>query len=166
MKKCYRALVIHNKKHHHGLTLVELMITIAIIGILAAMAIPAYQDYAERARVAAAIQEIAAMSVTIEHYFQENRVYPSSLADVKLDTKTDPWGLLYGYYKILGNNIGGARKDHNLNPINSDFDLYSLGKDQNKQNNYAVKKQIDNSLSLDDVIRARDGKFIDLASKF
>lgn len=144
-----------------GFTLVEMMITVAIIGILAAIAIPAYSNYVERARVSASISDIATMSVQIEQYFVENRVYPSTLADVKLDNKRDPWGTRYGYYKILGNSIGGARKDRYLNPINSDFDLYSIG--VGKQ---AMRQQIDNANSLDDVIRARDGRFIDLAAKF
>jgi general secretion pathway protein G len=150
-----------NTKFHQGFTLVEMMITVAIIGILAAIALPAYNNYVERVRVSTAISDIATMSVKIEQYFVENRVYPNTLADVSLSNSKDPWGTSYGYYKILGNNIGGARKDHNLNPINSDFDLYSIG--VGKQ---AMKKQIDNADSLDDVIRARDGKFIDLAAKF
>jgi general secretion pathway protein G len=148
-------------KVNQGFTLVEMMITVAIIGILAAIALPAYNNYVERAKVSTAITDIATMSVKIEQYFVENRVYPNTLADVNLSTSKDPWGMPYGYYRILGNSIGGARKDHNLNPINSDFDLYSLG--VGKQ---ALKKQIDNADSLDDVIRARDGKFIDLAAKF
>jgi general secretion pathway protein G len=148
-----------------GFTLVEMMITVAIIGILAAIAIPAYSNYVERARVSAAISDIATMSVQIEHYFVENRVYPDSLADVKLDNKLDPWDMPYGYLNLLKNGNGGARRDKNLNPLNSDFDLYSLGKDKNMPT-MKVKLPVSQKSSLDDIIRANDGRFIDLAAKF
>ena len=161
MTKHCTTLKQFNTKLHQGFTLVEMMITVAIIGILAAIALPAYSNYVERARVSSAITDIATMSVKIEQYFVENRVYPNTLADVNLSNSKDPWGIPYGYYKILGNNISGARKDHNLNPINSDFDLYSRGTDKKP-----MIKRLDFADSLDDVIRARDGKFIDLAAKF
>jgi general secretion pathway protein G len=150
-----------NTKFHQGFTLVEMMITVAIIGILAAIAVPAYSNYVERARVSAAISDIATMSVQIEQYFVENRVYPNTLADVKLDNKLDSWGKPYGYLNLLKYGNGGARRDKNLNPINSDFDLYSIGADKK-----IMKKPLNVADSLDDVIRARDGKFIDLAAKF
>src|SRR3546814_2125030 len=47
-----------------------------------------------------------------------------------------------------------------LNPLNSDFDLYSMGKDG------VTKSQITNKDSLDDVLRANDGAFVDLAANF
>ena len=73
---------------------------------------------------------------------------------------TDPWGNAYQYYLIEGASIGPARKDHAVNPINSDFDLYSKGADGQTQ------KQVTNSQSLDDIIRATDGRFLGLASDF
>lgn len=152
----HRSMLLFNQ----GLTLVELMIVIAIIGILAAIAMPAYQDYVERTRVAAAIEELAAMSVTIEHYFQENRVYPTTLADVNLNNKKDPWGTNYQYLNLTGPGNGGARKDHNMVPINTYFDLYSKGKDKNSVSPLPPPQ------SQDDIIYARDGKFIDMAKNF
>lgn len=148
------------KNIHNGFTLVEMMITVAIIGILAAIAIPAYSDYVERTRVHQAITDIATMSVEIEHYFQENRVYPSALADVKFDTKLDPWNKPYRYLNLIKNGFAAARKDKNLVPLNSDFDLYSVGKD------LKTSQSLNPKVSDDDVLRARDGKFIDLAIKF
>ncbi len=50
--------------------------------------------------------------------------------------------------------------DRNLNPLNSDFDLYSKGKDNGSH------LPITQSISLDDVLRANDGKFIDLAKNY
>jgi general secretion pathway protein G len=83
-----------------------------------------------------------------------------TLADVHLDTKLDPWGQPYRYYNILANGKGHARKDHALNPLNRDFDLYSVGPDGQ------TKPQITQKDSLDDVIRANDGVFIGVAADF
>lgn len=157
-----RKAIYHRSQRlfNQGLTLVELMIVVAIIGILAAIAMPAYEDYAERARVASAIEELAAMSVTIDHFFQENRVYPASLSDVNLNNKMDPWGTPYEYLNLTGPGNGGARKDHNMVPINTFFDLYSKGKDKDSVLPLPPPK------SQDDIIYARDGRFIDIAKKF
>lgn len=148
------------KKHMSGLTLVELIIVIAIIGVLAAVAIPAYQDYKERARVHQAATDIATIAFKVGAYWQDERSYPESLADIGMGGKLDPWGYPYRYLNLDKKGKGGARRDKNLNPLNTDFDLYSVGK------NAKTKLPISQKDSLDDVIRVYDGKFVDLASKF
>lgn len=144
----------------NGLTLIELILVIAIIGVLAAIAIPSYQDYQEKARVYNAVTDIATMATKVEAYWQDERSYPDSLADIGLGGKLDPWDRPYRYLNLDKNGNGGARRDKNLNPLNTDFDLYSVGKDAK------TKLPISQKDSLDDVIRVFDGKFIDLASKF
>ncbi len=148
------------KKCNQGFTLVEAMIVLAIVGVLASIAIPAYQDYKERARVYQAVTDMASMSVSIEHYYQENRFYPDTLTEVNLAGKIDPWGEPYRYLNLMKNGNGGARRDRNLNPLNSDFDLYSKGKDND------TRLPVSHQTSEDDILRARDGKFMDLAIKF
>ena len=143
-----------------GYTLIELLLVIAIIGVLASIALPAYQDYQEKARVYGAVTDISSMAAKIEAYWQDERAYPDSLADVGLGAALDPWGRPYRYLNLDKNGNGGARRDKNLNPLNTDFDLYSTGK------NGATRLPITQRDSLDDVIRINDGKFVDLASKF
>lgn len=149
-----------HKTAFNGFTLIELVIAIAIVGVLARISFPAYADYKERAKQTLAVQDIAMMSAQIKMYWQDARAYPESLADIGLATKLDPWQHPYMYLNLDKKGNGGARRDHNLNPLNSDFDLYSRGKD-NK-----TKLPITQKDSLDDVLRANDGKFIDLAKNY
>lgn len=60
------------KKTQQGFTLIELMIVVAIIGILASIAIPAYQDYMTRAKWAKAIASTAAMKLAISECLNDN----------------------------------------------------------------------------------------------
>ena len=60
------------RKVQQGFTLIELMIVVAIIGILAAVAIPAYQSYTARAQVAEAVQLMDGLKADTADYFQNN----------------------------------------------------------------------------------------------
>ena len=64
------------KKIQQGFTLIELMIVVAIIGILAAVAIPAYQDYTIRARVTEGISLASAAKLAVAETFQSASVLP------------------------------------------------------------------------------------------
>jgi type IV pilus assembly protein PilA len=61
-----------------GFTLIELMIVVAIIGILAAIAIPAYQDYTIRAQVTEGINLGDAVKVAVADYYTQNGAFPAA----------------------------------------------------------------------------------------
>lgn len=64
-----------------GFTLIEVMITVAIIGILAAVAMPAYTDYLRRAQLPEAFAALADYRVKLEQYFQDFRNYGKADGD-------------------------------------------------------------------------------------
>lgn len=59
----------------HGFTLIEVMVVVAIIGILAAIAYPSYRDYVIRGRLVDATNGLATMRADMERHFQDNRDY-------------------------------------------------------------------------------------------
>ncbi len=69
-----------------GFTLIELMIVVAIIGILAAVAIPAYQDYIARSQVSEAVSLTAGGKTPLAEYFADKGVWPSTANDVMGNT--------------------------------------------------------------------------------
>lgn len=188
-------------KTDRGFTLIELMLAVAIVGVLSSLAIPNYLGFLEKARIARTVAEMNGIAKEIFGYAFPDGQYPDSLAQIGWDQRLDPWGNPYQYYRLnctnpafsrldpiaptgdgpdelvlpanarsfqpeahvslaaaMGNldglihlvvgggasapvtpgpggggppcgSIGGARKDRFLVPINSDFDLYSMGKD-------------------------------------
>jgi type IV pilus assembly protein PilA len=66
------------KKVQQGFTLIELMIVVAIIGILAAIAIPAYQDYTIRAQVSEGLNLSAGAKAAVSEYFMDRGTLPAN----------------------------------------------------------------------------------------
>lgn len=60
-----------------GFTLIEIMVTVAIVAILAAIALPNYRDYITRGKIVEATAGLADARVKMEQYFQDNRAYPA-----------------------------------------------------------------------------------------
>lgn len=144
-----------------GFTLVELISVVAIIAILAALAIPAYGVYITKAQTARAIAEIRMLEKEIIIYQTDEGHLPDSLVNIGYGDLKDPWGWSYQYLSFDGlKGNGNKRRDRAVNPLNSDYDLYSIGRDGESKLPIALKE------SLDDIVRANEGAFIDLAEKF
>ena len=65
------------KKNQKGFTLIELLIVVAIIAILAAIAIPQFASYRQKAYNSAALSDIRNFKTALESYFAENQSYPT-----------------------------------------------------------------------------------------
>lgn len=138
------------------------MLIIAVAAILAAIAVPAYRTYVNRANTAKAISDIGKIEARIEAYrANSNDTLPPDLATIGLGGLMDPWGQPYAYLPFAGlKGKGAMRKDKNLVPINSDYDLYSIGPDGQSVPPLTAKP------SQDDIVRASDGAFVGIAIDF
>jgi len=77
------------KQNQSGFTLIELMIVVAIIGILAAIALPAYQDYTKRSHVTEGMSLAAAAKTSVAEYFSSEATLPTNNSAAGLATAAD-----------------------------------------------------------------------------
>jgi len=148
-------------RSRHGFTMLELMLTVAIVAVLTAIAIPAYHGYQERLRIFNATRDIASIAALIAKHQVDQRVLPDSLADVGAETMRDPWGNAYQYVNHdAPHSRGRWRRDKNIVPINNDFDLFSMGADGESRPPLTARA------SRDDIVRANNGRFVGLASDY
>ena len=146
-----------------GMGLIDLMLALIIASLLMAVAVPAYDQFVDRARVARAVGDIGSISIAIERFsVKNNNQLPYFLNELLMQIPNDPWGAPYQYLNIeaAGPGKGGFRKDGKLNPLNSDFDLYSVGADGESAGPLSAKS------SRDDIVRANNGAFIGLGEDY
>jgi len=136
-----------------GFTLVELIVVTAILGVLALMAIPAYNSYVNSSKIARTESDIRVLENDITAYLIDRGTLPNSLNDIDRGTLRDPWGNPYQYYNIEAGG-GTPLLDLFLDKLNSDFDLYSKGPDGASAADYSDPS------SPDDIVRSGDGGYI------
>jgi general secretion pathway protein G len=101
------------------------------------------------------------MQLAINRFQANQGAYPASLADVGFAALRDPWSNPYQYLDFSGvKGKGQFRKDRNLVPIDSDYDLYSMGPDGDSV------PPLTAAASRYDIVRANDGHFIGKAEDY
>jgi general secretion pathway protein G len=147
-----------------GFTLLELACAVVVVMLLATAAVPTWRSIIEKQKVQQCANDLLHIASAIERFRTTNRFRPpDSLADLSNIPVRDPWDHPYQYLNFSSgapNVKGKIRKDRNLHPLNSEFDLYSMGPDGQSMPPLTAKA------SRDDVIWARDGSFVGVAEDF
>lgn len=155
-----RATKTGRRSNARGFTLIEMVFSVTIVSILAAIALPRVSDQIEKGKVAKAIGDIRAIQAEVEGFAAANGdALPSSLAEVGRGGMADPWGNPY-VYSPFAINGGSPRTDQFGVQLNARFDLYSRGKDE------ASALPVTAAASQDDVLRGADGGFIGKGSTY
>lgn len=164
IKNRYAVAIIqrNSSKKYYGFTLVELLLALTIAGILAMIGLNSYRIYYDRLQINNAKNDILIIELAIQRFYTINSTYPETLNELTEQIPLlDPWKNPYQYLTMSdAKGKGKVRKDHNLNPLNTDYDLYSAGKDGKSVSPLTAKA------SQDDIIRANNGGFIGLASDY
>jgi general secretion pathway protein G len=144
-----------------GFTAVELLIVVAIIVTIMAIAVPIFLTDLDQSKTARAATEIKTLEDEILLYESNSGKLPDDLSQIGYPNFLDPWRRPYAYLNhttMLGN--GQLRKDRFNVPLNSDYDLYSVGKDG------LTQPSITDVTSLDDIVRGANGAYSGLASGY
>ncbi|HID8711422.1 TPA: pilin [Neisseria meningitidis] len=98
-----------------GFTLIELMIVIAIVGILAAVALPAYQDYTARAQVSEAILLAEGQKSAVTEYYLNHGKWPGGNSDAGVASSTDIKGKYVQSVTVANGVITATMASSNVN---------------------------------------------------
>jgi general secretion pathway protein G len=140
-------------------TLRNVVVVLAATLVAGSFAIPAFNGYLARSRVARAVSDIGTMSLKLHQWQRSGNTLPKTLAEAGI-AAVDPWGRPYVYVRAADASRSQLRKDGELVPLNTDFDLYSFGPDG------VSALALPAAPSRDDVVRAANGAFIGVAANY
>lgn len=146
-----------------GFTMIELVVVIGIVGTLASISIPSYYGYIEKARNTKVVSEMRLLEKEILLFESINGRLPEDLDEIGRGDVKDPWGNPYQYVNVNSEDKKDKdkmRKNRFMHPINTDFDLYSMGPDGK------TTAPLTANVSHDDIIRADNGQYLGTAKFF
>lgn len=141
-----------------------MLIVVTILGILLSIASPAYDNYKKEHDFARTRQNLLAIQTAIDRFYIINNRFPDSLEEIAMEDVTDAWGSAFRYTNVSNyqkkTSEDKIRRDKKLKPVNSDYDLYSMGQDLQSKPSFTA------SVSLDDIVRCNNGRFIGYARDY
>ena len=152
-----------------GFTIVELIVVIGVLAVLTIIGMGVYSHFIDKAKNTRAIAEIRGLEKEILEFWHTNERLPDNLGELDRAVMLDPWKTPYQYINFdtaadaedkrrTKGNSGRGRGGGD--PLNDDFDLFSMGKDRT-----SAPVLTDDS-SKDDIIRADDGRYTGLVSEY
>ncbi len=144
-----------------GYSLFELLAAIVLLVALMGAGIPLYTAYIEKARMTRTAEEVSTLQKEIQIYKLSKNILPRRLSDISEAGLVDPYGRPYQYHNFTHTDEKEKRrKDRFMVPLNTDYDLYSVGRDGKSEPPLTAKE------SHDDIVRANDGTYIGPASEY
>ncbi|EOG0111755.1 pilin [Neisseria gonorrhoeae] len=145
-----------------GFTLIELMIVIAIVGILAAVALPAYQDYTARAQVSEAILLAEGQKSAVTEYYLNNGEWPENNTSAGVANPTEIKGKYVQSVTVTNGVVTAQMKPSGVNNEIKDKKLSLWAKRQDGSVKWFCGQPVTRTGDNDDTVAdAKDGKEID-----
>lgn len=150
-----KCITVQKRQQNKAFTVIEFAVVLLVVSLTISVITPAILNMVDSAQSKTTEDEITDMQDLIDEFFDDNGFFPDSLDEIYDPVPNDPWGNPYQYLNHdTTPGKGKWRKDKNLVPINSDYDLYSMGPDGE------TASPLTASISHDDIVRGRNGAYV------